>query len=59
MQVRGAITVLYSAFCLLARSLDSMEDAVILPEFAVIVVYERYQKYLQPRWKPIEETRHA
>ena len=34
-----------------ARSLDSMEDAGILPEFAGMVVTDRYQNYFNPRWK--------
>ena len=41
--VHGAFTKLYSAFWLGARSLDSMEDAGILPEFAGMVVSDRYQ----------------
>ena len=49
--VHGAFTKLYSAFWLGARSLDSMEDAGILPEFAGIVVFDRYQNYFNPRWK--------
>ena len=36
--VHGAFTKLYSAFWLGARSLEAMEDAGILPEFAGIVV---------------------
>ena len=51
--VHGAFTGLYSAFWLGARSLDSMEDAGILPEFAGIVVSDRYQNYFHPRWKHI------
>ena len=49
--VHGAFTKLYSAFWLGARSLDSMEDAGILPEFAGMVVSDRYQNYFNPRWK--------
>ncbi len=41
--VHGAFTEQYSAFWLGARSLDSMEDAGILPEFAGMVVSDRYQ----------------
>ena len=41
--VHGAFTEEYSAFWLGARSLDSMQDAGILPDFAGIVVSDRYQ----------------
>ena len=41
--VHGAFTERYSAFWLGTRSLDSMEDAGILPDFAGIVVSDRYQ----------------
>jgi len=41
--VHGAFTEEYSAFWLGTRSLDSMEDAGILPDFAGIVVSDRYQ----------------
>jgi hypothetical protein len=51
--VHGAFTEQYSAFWLGARSLDSMADAGILPEFAGIVVSDRYQNYFHPRWKHI------
>ena len=51
--VHGAFTKLYSAFWLGARSLDSMEDAGILPEFAGIVVSDRYQNYFHPRWEHV------
>ena len=30
-----------------------MEDAGILPDFAGIVVSDRYQNYFHPRWKHI------
>ena len=40
--VHGAFTEQYSAFWLGARSLEAMEDAGILPEFAGIVVSDRY-----------------
>ena len=43
--VHGAFTEEYSAFWLGTRSLDSMADAGILPEFAGIVISERYQNY--------------
>ncbi len=41
--VHGAFTEEYSAFWLGTRSLDSMEDAGILPGFAGVVVSDRYQ----------------
>ena len=47
--VHGAFTEEYSAFWLGARSLDSMQDAGILPGFAGIVVSDRYQNYFQPQ----------
>ena len=51
--VHGAFTERYSAFWLGARSLDSMQDAGILPGFAGIVVSDRYQNYFHPRWTNI------
>jgi transposase len=51
--VHGAFTGQYSAFWLGARSLDSMQDAGILPGFAGIVVSDRYQNYFHPRWEHI------
>ena len=51
--VHGAFTQEYSAFWLGARSLDAMEDAGILPDFAGIVVSDRYQNYFHPRWEHI------
>jgi hypothetical protein len=51
--VHGAFTEEYSAFWLGARSLDSMEEAGILPGFAGIVVSDRYQNYFHPRWEHI------
>ena len=51
--VHGAFTEEYSAFWLGARSLDSMANAGILPDFAGIVVSDRYQNYFHPRWKHI------
>jgi transposase len=51
--VHGAFTGLYSAFWLGTRSLDSMEDAGILPGFAGIVVSDRYQNYFSSRWKHV------
>lgn len=47
--MHGALTGLYSAFWLDARSLDAMEDAGILPGFAGIVASDRYQNYFHPR----------
>ncbi|MCW2934450.1 MAG: hypothetical protein JWM19_5412 [Actinomycetia bacterium] len=51
--VHGAFTERYSAFWLGTRSLDTMEDAGILPEFAGIVVSDRYKNYFSPRWEHI------
>ena len=51
--VHGAFTEEYSAFWLGTRSLDSMQDAGILPDFAGIVVSDRYQNYFHPRWEHI------
>jgi transposase len=51
--VHGAFTGRLSAFWLGSRSLDSMEEAGILPGFAGIVVSDRYQNYFSPRWANI------
>ena len=51
--VHGAFTEEYSTFWLGTRSLDSMQDAGILPGFAGIVVSDRYQNYFHPRWEHI------
>jgi hypothetical protein len=51
--VHGAFTERYSAFWLGARSLEAMEDAGILPDFAGIVVSDRYQNYFNPRWQHV------
>jgi len=51
--VHGAFTELYSSFRLGSRSLDSMENAGILPDFAGIVVSDRYQNYFSTRWEHI------
>ena len=51
--VHGAFTERYSAFWLGARSLEAMARAGILPEFAGIVVSDRYQNYFHPRWEHI------
>jgi hypothetical protein len=48
--VHGAFTESYSVFWLGSRSLDSMEEAGILPAFAGIVVSDRYQNYFSARW---------
>ncbi|MDQ2874963.1 MAG: hypothetical protein M3Y33_09300 [Actinomycetota bacterium] len=49
--VHGAFTERYSAFWLGARSLEAMEDAGILPDFAGIVVSDRVPELLQ---SPVE-----
>ncbi len=51
--VHGAFTEGYSAFWLGTRSLEAMEDAGILPDFAGIVVSDRYQNYFSLRWEHI------
>jgi transposase len=51
--VHGAFTERLSAFWLGTRSLDSMEDAGILPDFAGIVVSDRYQNYSSTRWEHV------
>jgi hypothetical protein len=51
--VHGAFTELHSAFWLGSRSLDSMGEAGILPDFTGIVVSDRYQNYFNPRWTNI------
>ena len=43
--VHGAFTERYSAFRLGDRSLDSMQDAGILPDFTGVVVSDRYRNY--------------
>ena len=48
--VHGAFTESYSVFWLGSRSLDSMEEAGILPAFAGILVSDRYQNYFSARW---------
>jgi transposase len=47
--VHGAFTEEYPAFWLGTRSLDTMEEAGILPGFAGIAVSDRYQNYFNPR----------
>lgn len=51
--VHGAFTELCSSFRLGTRSLDSMEEAGILPGFAGIIVSDRYQNYLSARWEHV------
>jgi transposase len=51
--VHGAFTERYSAFWLGMRSLDAMEDAGILPDFAGVVVSDRYRNYFSLRWEHI------
>ena len=51
--VHGAFTERYSAFWLGTRSLDTMEQAGILPGFAGIVVSDRYQNYSSSRWEHV------
>jgi transposase len=51
--VHGAFTEGYSAFWLGTRSLDTMEDAGILPGFAGVAVSDRYQNYFSLRWEHI------
>ena len=49
--VPGAFTELYSAFFLGARTLESFRDFGILPDFAGVVVSDRYQNYFHPGWE--------
>jgi hypothetical protein len=49
--VHGAFTEEYSSFHLGTRSLESMRQAGILPEFAGVVVSDRYQNYFHPSWE--------
>jgi hypothetical protein len=51
--VHGAFTELYSLFFLGTRSLASMREFGILPEFAGIVVSGRYQNYFHAGWEHI------
>jgi transposase len=51
--VHGAFTERYSAFWLGARTLQAMQDAGILPDFAGIVVSDRYQNYFSTRWEHV------
>jgi hypothetical protein len=51
--VHGAFTELYSAFWLGDRSLASMREFGILPQFTGIIVSDRYQNYFHPGWEHI------
>jgi hypothetical protein len=51
--VHGAFTERHSAFWLGTRSLEAMADAGILPDFAGIVVSDRYQNYFSSRWEHV------
>ncbi len=49
--VHGAFTGEYSSFWLGTRSLETMREAGILPDFAGVVVSDRYQNYFRQSWK--------
>jgi hypothetical protein len=49
--VHGAFTEEYSSFYLGTRSLESMRQAGILPDFAGVVVSDRYQNYFHGSWE--------
>ena len=51
--VHGAFTGRYSLFHLGTRSLDTMTDFGILPDFAGIAVTDRYGNYFHATWKNI------
>ena len=51
--VHGAFTESYSVFWLGSRSLDSTEEAGILPAFSGIAVSDRYQNYFSSRWEHV------
>ena len=51
--VHGAFTERYSLFHLGARSLETMTDFGILPDFAGIAVTDRYGNYFHATWKNI------
>jgi transposase len=51
--VHGAFTEEYSSFWLGTRSLETMRQAGILPEFAGVVVSDRYQNYFHPSWEHV------
>jgi hypothetical protein len=49
--VHGAFTEEYSSFWLGTRSLETMREAGILPDFAGVVVSDRYQNYFHQSWE--------
>ena len=49
--VHGAFTGEYSSFWLGTRSLETMREAGILPDFAGVVVSDRYQNYFHQSWE--------
>ena len=49
----GAFTEQYSSFWLGTRSLESMRQAGILPDFTGVVVSDRYQNYFHRSWEHI------
>ncbi len=49
--VHGAFTGEYSSFYLGTRSLETMRQAGILPDFAGVVVSDRYQNYFHESWE--------
>ena len=51
--VHGAFTEKYSLFHLGTRSLETMKDFGILPDFAGIAVTDRYGNYFHATWKNI------
>jgi transposase len=51
--VHGAFTGQYSLFHLGTRSLETMKDFGILPDFAGIAVTDRYGNYFHATWKNI------
>jgi hypothetical protein len=51
--VHGAFTELHSAFYLGTRSLETMRQGGILPDFAGVVVSDRYQNYFHESWEHI------
>ena len=51
--VHGAFTERYSLFHLGTRSLETMKDFGILPDFAGIAVTDRYGNYFHATWKNI------
>ncbi len=51
--VLGAFTERYPAFFPGTRSLESFRDFGILPDFAGVVVSDRYQNYFHPGWEHV------